>query len=110
MSLSQASRFSEFRQPRDALKAEAFAIEAAEQWALDRSSRLAADRFRLTALWHIELTIQHVPEERKARYMMRFAQSDNYGVSAGRAAGPQDMDHDLALRETNYDLIGRDCR
>jgi hypothetical protein len=57
-----------FRQPRQALKPQAFAIEAAEQWALERASHLPTARFRLTSFWYIDFAIQQVPGERKARY------------------------------------------
>jgi hypothetical protein len=90
-----------FRQPRHALKPHAFALDAAEQWALERASRLSADCFRLTSFWYIEYVRQHVPGERRTRYTMRLAQSENYGIACGLVS---------PLRDTDYDLVGEDSR
>lgn len=60
----------------------AFSVEAAERWALDRASRLPAHLFRLTALWYLNFVRQPVPGERKTRYTMRVAQSEDYGIAA----------------------------
>ena len=46
-----------FRQPREALKPGGFTLEGAEQWALEQTARLSADRFRLTSFWHIDYII-----------------------------------------------------
>ena len=90
-----------FRQPRDALEPHAFALDVAERWALERASRLSADRFRLTSFWYIDYIRQHVPGERKTRYTMRLAQSENYGVAFGPTS---------ALRDTDQALVGEDSR
>src|SRR5215475_9076102 len=86
-----------FRQPRDALKPSEFTLEAAEQWALERASRLSADRFRLTSLWYLDYVRQHVPGERKTRYTMRLAQAENYGIACCLVPPLRDTDHDHAL-------------
>jgi Putative heavy-metal chelation len=81
-----------FGQPRDVLHPSAFSVEAAEKWALDRSAKLPADLFRLTALWSIVFSRQPAPKERKTSYVMRLAQSQNYGLSAAlgrRLPSPQ---------------------
>jgi hypothetical protein len=101
MRVSHEASFSIFRQPRDALQPQAFTIEAAEQWALERASRLSADRFRLTSFWYIDYFRQQVPGERKARYRMRLAQSENYGIACGPAS---------PLRDTDHALVGEDSR
>ena len=90
-----------FRQPRDALEPHAFALDMAERWALERASRLSADRFRLTSFWYIDYIRQHVPGERKTRYRVRLAQSENYGIAFGPTS---------ALRDTDQALVGEDCR
>jgi len=81
-----------FGQPRDVLRPSAFSVEAAEKWALGRSAKLSEDLFRLTSLWSICFVRQPVPEERKTHYIMRLAQSQNYGISTalGRGLGGPD--------------------
>ena len=97
-----------FRQPRRALAPHAFSLEAAEEWALERASRLSADRFRLVSLWCVDVTIQHVPGERKTRYRDRIAHSEtNYGISA--QALPR-SEHSRALGDTDHALVGEDIR
>lgn len=88
-------------QPRDALFPSAFLINAAEAWALDRSASLAAEECRLTSLWYLDFVRQHVLGERKTRYIMRVAQSVNYGVACGLFP---------ALPEGDDDLVGQDVR
>jgi hypothetical protein len=90
-----------FRQPRDALEPRWFALDMAERWALERAWRLSADRFRLTSFWYIDYIRQHVPGERKTRYTMRLAQSENYGTAFGPTS---------ALRDTDQAIVGEDCR
>src|SRR6516164_11336950 len=90
-----------FRQPRDALEPNAFALDMAERWALERASLQSADRFRLTSFWYIDYIRQHVPGERKTRYRMRLAQSENYGIAFGPTS---------ALRDTDQALVGEDSR
>ena len=89
------------RQPRDALKPHAFALEVVERWALERAGRLSADCFRLTSFWYIDYVRQQVPGERKTRYTLRLAQSENYGIAFGPAS---------RLRDTDDALVGEDCR
>lgn len=90
-----------FGQPRDALDPPAFSVEAAEKWALDRSAKLPEDLFRLTALWSISFVRQPAPEERKTRYIMRLAQSQNYGLAT--ALGRR-------IQTPNADIVGLDTR
>jgi len=90
-----------FRQPRRALLPHAFTLEALQHWALDRTSRLAADRFRLTAFWDVDYIRQQVPGERKARYTMRLAQAEGYGVA---------LDHRAPRQARDPNLIGEDSR
>ena len=99
-----------FRQPRHALVPQAFTLEAAEQWALKKAWPLSADRFRLRSFWHIDFIIQHVPGERKARYALRVAQSENYGVAHGFSSALKETDHVLALQDTDHALVGEDSR
>jgi len=90
-----------FRQPRDALEPRAFALDMAERWALERAWRLSADRFRVTSFWYIDYIRQHVPRERKTRYTVRLAQSENYGIAFGPTS---------ALWDTDQALVGEDSR
>jgi hypothetical protein len=99
-----------FRQPRQALEPRAFALEAAEQWALERTSGLSADPFRLTSFWYIDFIIQHLPTDRKTRYTARLAQSENYGVAFELASAVQETDHALTLRAADHALVGEDSR
>jgi hypothetical protein len=98
------------RQPHHALEPGAFALEAAEEWALEKARRLPADRFRLTSFWYIDFIIQHAPGERKTRYAARLAQSENYGIAFSLTSALRDVDHALSLQEADHDLVGEDCR
>ena len=88
----------------------AFTLEAAEQWALERTASLTADRFRLTSFWYIDYIRQHVPRERKTRYRMRLAQAENYGIAFGRVPPLQDSDHALVGEDTRAILKDRRFR
>ncbi|HEY1362568.1 MAG TPA: DUF364 domain-containing protein, partial [Xanthobacteraceae bacterium] len=90
-----------FQQPCHALVPHAFSLEAAEQWALERASRLAADRFRITSFWHIDCFQQQVPGEIKRRYIRRVAQAENYGIAVGLPS---------PFRDTHRALVGEDSR
>lgn len=90
-----------FRQPCCALSPPAFTLEAAEQWALEKTMSLSADRFRLTSFMYIDYVVQHVLGERKTRYVMRLAQAENYGLACSLMPKPPDAD---------YDLVGEDGR
>ncbi len=98
------------RQPCHALKPRAFTLEAAEQWALERTSRLSADRFRLTSFWDIDCVRQHVPQERKTRYAMRVAQAENYGIACGLISARQEIDQALVGEDSREILKGRRFR
>src|SRR6185312_7859690 len=89
------------RQPCRALVPHAFTLGALQHWSLDRSSRLTADRFRLTAFWDVDYIRQQVPGERKARYTMRLAQAEGYGVA---------LDHRAPRQARDPNLIGEDSR
>jgi hypothetical protein len=106
----EAPSLTRFRQPRQALEPHAFALGTAEKWALEKTSSLSADLFRLTSFWYIDFIIQHVPGERKTRYTARLAQSENYGISFGLASALRDNDHALALQDADLALVGEDCR
>src|SRR6185503_15068918 len=97
-------------QPSEALKSHAFTLEAAEHWALDGSARLPADRFRLTSIWSLDMIVQHVPGERKTRYLNRLVQSESdiYGFAAEPAL--QDIGQYSGLRGTDHSLVGLDSR
>ena len=99
-----------FRQPCEALKPDGFTLERAEQWALEQTSRLSADRFHLTSFWCIDYVRQQVPGERKTRYIARLAQSENYGIAFGLNVALQDIEHTLSLRDTDHALVGVDSR
>jgi len=99
-----------FRQPKDALNPSALTVEAAEKWALERASALPADVFRLTALWYVNFVRQPVPGERKTRYTMKVAQSENYGISAGLTPVLPDPDPDLVGQDTRQILKKKLCR
>ena len=88
-------------QPRNVLNPSAFSVAAAEKWALDRSAKLPEELFRLTALWSISFVRQPTPAERKTHYIMRLAQSQNYGLSA--ALGGR-------LRRPDAGIVGLDAR
>lgn len=79
----------------------AFSVEAAEKWALARSKTLPEDLFRLTAIWSISFVRQPTLTERKTHYIMRLAQSQNYGLSAALAG---------RLRKPDAALVGLDAR
>ena len=99
-----------FRQPQQALESQAFTLEAAEHWALERASQLSEDLFRLTSFWYIDFIIQHVPGERKTRYIARLAQAENYGISFGLSSELRDTYRALALQDTDHGLVGEDSR
>jgi hypothetical protein len=96
-----------FRQPCDALLPDAFTLEAAEQWALERASGIAADRLRLTSFWHVDYFRHEVPEEPKRRYTMRLAQAENYGVAFGSPSPLQEADRSLLGEDSREILKGR---
>jgi hypothetical protein len=99
-----------FRQPSQALQPQAFTLEAAEQWALEKTSTLSSDLFCLTSFWYIDFIIQHAPGERKTRYTARLAQSENYGISFGLASALRDNDQALALQDADLAIVGEDSR
>ena len=101
MRYSRATSLEASRQPCHVLKPQAVTLEVAEQWALKRAASLAADRFRLTSFWCIDYFRQQVSEERKTRYTLRLAQSENYGIACGPISG---------LGENDHALIGEDSR
>src|SRR5262245_40813913 len=105
-----ASRATAFRQPCRALEPHAFTIEAVEQWALEKAARLAAARLRLTSLWCVDYIRQDVPEDRKTRYTMRFAQAENYGTAFGPISPLRDGDHALVGEDSRAILKDRRCR
>jgi len=95
------------RQPKDALTPVAFSVEAAEKWALQHAAALAADPFRLLALWSVSFLVQADPSERKTRYTMRIAQAEGYGRSGGLGPGLPDPDPDLVGQDTRRILKDR---
>ncbi len=99
-----------FRQPQHALQPYAFALEAAEEWALAKASALSADLFRLTSVWRIDWFVQHLPTDRITRYTACLAQSENYGIACGLTSVVQQTAQPVALQETDHDLVGGDCR
>jgi Putative heavy-metal chelation len=99
-----------FLQPRHALQPHAFALEAAEQWALTKASALSADLFRLSAFWHIDWFVQHLPTDRKTRYTARLAQSENYGIACGLTSVVEETGQPVSLCEADRSLVGEDCR
>jgi hypothetical protein len=105
-----ASRATAFRQPARALEPHAFTLEAVEQWALERASRLAADRLRLTSLWYLDYIRQDVPEDRKTRYTVRLAQAENYGTAFGPISPLRDADHALVGEDSRVILKDRRFR
>ena len=90
-----------FDQPRDALHPPAFSVEAAEKWALERAAKLSEELFRLTSLWSISFVRQPAQEERKTVYVMRLAQSQNYGLSTA-------LSHRIG--NPSADIVGLDTR
>jgi uncharacterized UPF0146 family protein len=88
----------------------AFSLEAAEKWALEKSGGLPPEPFRLTAYWHIHFIRQPVPQERKTRYTMRLAQSENYGLACGLANRLPDLDPDFVGKDVRQILKDRMCR
>jgi hypothetical protein len=99
-----------FLQPRHALQPHAFALEAAEQWALTKASALSADLFRLSAFWHTDWFVQHLPTDRKTRYTARLAQSENYGIACSLTSVVQETGQPVSLHEADRSLVGEDCR
>jgi hypothetical protein len=98
------------RQPCHALEPHAFTLEAIEQWALEKASRLAADRLRLTSLWYLDYIRQDVPEDRKTRYTVRLAQAENYGTAFGPVSPLRDADHALVGEDSRQILKDRRFR
>jgi len=105
-----ASRATAFRQPAHALEPHAFTLEAVEQWALERASRLAAVRLRLTSLWYLDYIRQDVPEDRKTRYTVRLAQAESYGTAFGPISPLRDADHALVGEDSRVILKDRRFR
>ncbi|MGA8610508.1 MAG: DUF364 domain-containing protein [Xanthobacteraceae bacterium] len=101
---------SSFRQPCQALQPNAFALEAAERWALEKAAGVSAARFRLASFWFIDFGIQHVPGERKTFYTMRLAQSENYGLACNLTSAMTDADETRLRRESDTALVGEDTR
>jgi hypothetical protein len=101
---------SSFRQPCHALKPQAFMLERAEQWALERAANISSARFRLASFWFIDFGIQHVPGERKTFYTMRLAQSENYGLACNLTSAMRDADETRLRRESDTALVGEDSR
>lgn len=99
-----------FRQPRHALQPHAFALEAAEQWAVAKASALSADLFRLTSLWYIDWLVQHLPTDRITRYTACLAQSENYGIACGLTSVVRQAAHSGTLQDADHALVGGDCR
>jgi uncharacterized UPF0146 family protein len=97
------------RQPSEALKPSAFSVEAAEKWALQRSRKLPPDLFRLMAFWYIDLFLQWVPEDRKTRYTVRLAQSENYGIACGLTPARHDPDPEFVGKDTRQILKDKLC-
>ena len=97
-------------QPHHALEPSAFSLEAAEQWALERSADLSADLFRLTSFWYMDWFVQHMPTDRKTRYTARLAQSENYEIAFSLTSALQESDHALARRDADYAVVGEDSR
>jgi hypothetical protein len=102
--------FTTFRQPCHALQPHAFTLEAAEQWALERASRLLADHFRLTSFWYVDYVRQHVPAERRRRYTACLAQSENYGIAFGVTSALQDADRAFVGEDSREILKDRRYR
>ena len=96
-----------FRESKHALKPAAFSVQAAEKWALRKSWKLPEDRLRLTDFWYINFVRQPVLGERKTRYTMKIAQSQNYGASVGFTPVLPDPDGELVGRDTRRILENR---
>ena len=107
---SQAVLDSTVRQPRLALNPAAFTLDAAERWALEKTSSLPPDSFRLTSIWYMDWYVQHQPTDRKTRYTARLAQSDNYGIACGLTSTLQETDRASTLQDADYALVGEDSR
>src|SRR5208283_1838955 len=89
------------REPRHALVPSAFSVHAAEKWALQRSRKLPDRLLRLTDFWYINFVRQPALGERKTRYTMKIAQSENFGSAVGLTP---------ALPAPDPDLVGEDVR
>jgi hypothetical protein len=89
------------REPKHALKPSAFSVQAAEKWALGRSWKLPEDLFRLTNFCYINFVRQPALGERKTRYTMKIAQSENYGICVGLTP---------VLPDPDPHLVGKDAR
>jgi hypothetical protein len=93
-----------FRQPSDAVTPSAFSLGAAEKWALQRCGNLPVEAFRIRAFWYINYIVQHAPEERKTRYTIKLAQSENYGLSCGLTPVLPDPDPEFVGKDTRQIL------
>src|SRR3974390_139639 len=78
-----------------------FSLEAAEKWVLEKTEGLPPEPSRLTSYWHIDFVRQPAPQERKTRYTMRMAQSENYGLAFALHGNPSKPD---------ADFVGKDAR
>ncbi len=89
------------REPKQALIPSAFSIRSAEKWALRRCRNLSDNLLRLADFWYINFVRQPAPGERKTRYTMKIAQSENYGSAVGLTS---------ILPDPNSDLVGKNVR
>jgi hypothetical protein len=98
------------RLPYIALEPQAFELEAAEHWVLEKAAGVPAGLLRVTSFWYIDFIIQHLPTDRKTRYAARLAQAENYGVAFVLASALEEPDRQLALQENDLALVGEDSR
>jgi hypothetical protein len=108
--VAEAGFTNRLREPRAALKPPAFSIQAAERWALRRSAKAPRSLFRLTDFWYVNFVRQPVPGERKTRYIMKIAVSQNYGASVAPMPLSRDPDSDLVGKDAREILRKKLCR
>lgn len=61
------------------------------------------------AFWYIDFFVQWVPQDRKTRYTVRLAQSENYGLACGLTPARHDPDPDFVGKDTRQILRDKLC-
>ncbi len=77
---------------------------------MEKARGLPPEPFRLTAYWHIHFIRQAVPQERKTRYTVRLAQSENYGLGTGLSSRVPALNADFVGKDVRQILKNRQCR
>ena len=78
---------------------------------IGKTSRLSADRFRLTSFWDIDYDYTtRAGRKKDALQGSGLPIPKIYGIACGQALRAGNSDHALALRDIEHALVGEDCR